>query len=223
MKTKLKSLSIYIITTLLILGGVALAGTLAPTGGNTSTPTMYTLTDIYQKTQDFTYTEQSHDVSTDNEPAEPGTMHTLSDIWTGLTNFILPPTSKVEDGYFYGPNGSLEGKLSAGTPSLTWSSNDYMESDTPAYTDWNTATTFCNDSTEGEVSQGTWRLPTYPELVAKYLATNPGNASGFQTGYYWSSTEYPFNSDNAYYVYMNYGYASLSGKSNPSYYARCVH
>jgi hypothetical protein len=173
MKTNLKNLSIYIITTILIFGGVAIAGSLTPTGSDIS-PTMVTLEDLYQKTQDFTYSTSSHNISTESTPS--ATMHTLSDIWTGLTNFILPPVDKVEDGYAYGPNGSLEGTLSAGAPVLEWSA------DLGAMT-WASSTEACT----------TWggRLPTISELLAalsdQFLL---GSGSGFaEFTLYWSSTE----------------------------------
>ena len=87
MKNNIKQFSIYIITTLLILGGVVLAGTLAPTGGNTSTSTMYTLTDIYNKlTAGTSATEGNHIITTSGTPAI--SMNTLKDIYDSIPAYI---------------------------------------------------------------------------------------------------------------------------------------
>lgn len=198
MKTNLKNLSIYIITTILILGGVAIAGSLTPTGSDIS-PTMVTLEDLYQKTQDFTYSTSSHNISTESTPS--ATMHTLSDIWTGLTNFILPPVDKVEDGYAYGPNASLEGELSASAAVLEWSADR-------GSMNWDAAVANCT----------TWggRLPKIGELLnaLSQQFIEGGTEDGFVgSGIYWSGTEYDI--DNAYFgvyvggIYINYGSKSF--------------
>lgn len=77
------------------------------------------------------------------------------------------------------------------------------------YLDWENGNTACENYTETENPDVTWRLPTYPELVGHYLDHN--NAGGPPTGFvddsYWSGTTYPGDSDLAYNVYMNSGTA----------------
>ena len=218
---KLSTLS-YILGAVLVFGGVALAD-LIPIGSSIE-PTMVTLEDIYQKTQDFAYPTSTHNISTESAPVEPGTMHTLSDIWTGLNNFILPPTSKVEDGYFYGPNGSLEGGLSAGSPTLIWETP--VVGDSPPYVDWNAATDYCADLTEGNVATGTWRLPYVEELIQESPIANPNltQVGGFKTDKkYWSIVTYPGNSDYAYSVRVSGGGVNLSSKTSTDVIVRCVY
>ena len=79
MQTKLKSISFFVLGALLVLGGVILAGSLTPSG-NTSTPTFYTLSDIYNKLNLNTYSASTHTVSTTSLPTT-STMHTLTEIW----------------------------------------------------------------------------------------------------------------------------------------------
>lgn len=205
----IKPIISYILGAILVFGGVVLADKLIPTG-SVIEPTMVTLEDIYQKTQDFTYTTNSHDLSTTSVPAEPGTMHTLSDIWTGLTDFILPPESKVEDGYAYGPNGSLEGSAPAGTPTLEWSADQGSMT-------WDAAETYCQGIGGG--------LPTIDELIAALTAQFVNSSpfmSGFAEGtYYWSGTENV--SDSAWFGYSEFGDIFNSyGYKSSEYSVRCV-
>jgi len=107
MQSKLKQITVIVIATTLVIGGVIIAGSLTPSG-NTSTPTFYTLEDIYQKLNLNTYSASTHSVSTTSSPT--GTMHTLSDIWdkiptitastvaTGTTILGIPGTARIITG-----------------------------------------------------------------------------------------------------------------------------
>jgi len=44
---------------------------------------------------------------------------------------------------------------------------------------------------------------------------------GFESGFYWSSSDYIDNEYEAYYVVLNYGYLGYDNKKF-SYYVRCV-
>lgn len=209
----LKNLSIYVTTTFLIFGGVVLADKLTPSN-NTSTTNFVTLQDIYNRLQTssnyYDNTPESHTISTSNTPAEPGTMYTLSDIWTSLNNLNLPTQDKVQSGYQYGPNNSITGTLSSGTSVLEWSTSQGSMT-------WDAAVAYCA-SIGGE-------LPTIEELLAA-LTAQFTDLSPFMSGfaeytYYWSSTEN--GSDYAYvgdgeggYVYNGNG-----GKSDGAS-VRCV-
>jgi hypothetical protein len=221
-KVNLKSIISYLIGAVLVFGGVALADKLIPTS-DTSAPTMFTLEDIWKKTQNLNYTTSDHDISTTSAPIEPGTMKTLADIWQGLTDFVLPPTSKVEDGYFYGPNSSLEGELSTGATVLTWETP--VASDSPSYIDWNVATDYCANLTEGNVTPGTWRLPYVEELIQESPIANPNftQVGGFKTDKkYWSIVTNPSNSSYAYSVRVSGGGVNLSSKTGSDVIVRCV-
>jgi hypothetical protein len=62
-------------------------------------------------------------------------------------------------------------------------------------------------------------LPEYWEL-AKASPAGDG-VSGFQSAFYWSATEDPFDPSFAFNVYMGDGYTYSDGKSG-EYYVRCV-
>jgi hypothetical protein len=267
MKFKTKQTIFSALAFIIILGGTLLAGSLIPTGP-VGTPTMYTLSDIYNKLNLNTYTTTAgnHSISTTSLPTT-GTMHTLTEIWNSIptisastiaTGTTIMGIAGTNPAYAYGsssasgvlystalgagtandPAGATEGRVvasasgdvmsgkfafstdgtiingtgSAGSPALQWSADDPT-----GHVDWATAGAYCS------VTLGNgYRLPTYVELVAKYLATNPGNTAGFQSDYYWSSTEYPRNSGSAYFVNMGIAYASSLGKTYPNSYARCV-
>ena len=238
MKTKFKNFSILLVAGILVIGGVILAGSLTPSG-DTSTPTMYTLEDVYQKLNLNTFTPSTHTVSTTSLPTT-GTMHTLTEIWnkiptivastvaTGTTILGIPGTAKVVTGtgtgdpattdqvitdyYAYDANGAvIQGAASAGA-TLTW------EAGAGTAMNWNAGTAYCGGlSTDQAI---VWRLPSPNELVAAYNSGVPG---GFAGGSYWSGTTNPDYPDYAYYVNMNSGLVSRLSKTAPGFYVRCVH
>ena len=280
MKFKTKQTIFSALAFIIILGGTILAGSLIPTGP-VGTPTMYTLSDIYNKLTIPSYTSSpTHSVSTTSSPTS-GTFKTLSEIWSAIPSYltgdtsdatstrtdttltltipsglsdgtatlsttsagliegnilssanifgltgtandtttfasghVIAPAAQIIDGYSaFGADGLvIDGTGSAGAPALEWSADDPT-----GYVDWATAGAYCS------VTLGNgYRLPTYVELVAEYLATNPGNTADFQTDYYWSSTTRPYYSGNAYTVNMSSGLAGNGNKAHPNYYARCV-
>jgi hypothetical protein len=227
MNNTLKNTLSYILGAILVFSAVALAGTLTP-GVSTSTPTMYTLSDIYSKIQNINFTPSVHTVSTTSSPTT-GTFNTLSEIYTALNdldytasdiatgtsimgitgNITIPAEADVRLSTTYGPNNTLTGEMSAGAAPLEWSA------DNPAgYVDWATAGAYCS------VTLGNgYRLPHMWELAQYYQQNGAGS---FQAGYYWSSTEYPDDPDFAYGVYVSNGYVDFYGKTSPNYLARCA-
>lgn len=121
----------YIVGTLCALVIVVVAGTLTPGDNTTSTPTMITLSDIYSKIQDLSYsaTSSDHSVSTTSSPV--GTFNTLSQVYTLLDdldytaediatgtsimgvvgNITIPAEADVRLSTAYGPNNTLTGEL----------------------------------------------------------------------------------------------------------------
>jgi len=241
MKFKTKQIIFSALAFLIILGGTILAGSLIPTGP-VGTPTMYTLSDIYNKLTIPSYTSSpTHSVSTTSLPTT-GTMNTLSEIWSAIPSYLTGDTSNatstrsgttltltiprgisdgtstlsttsagliagnilasanvfgltgtandpagatggrtlattdkiISDSFAFSTDGTIiNGTGSAGSPTLEWSA-DYPT----GYVDWATAGAYCTGLGGG------YRLPTYVELVTKYLATNPENTAGFQTRLY---------------------------------------
>ena len=105
-------------------------------------------------------------------------------------------------------------------PIIEWYATDYIgDSDHAQQTDWNTGYNYCLGLGGG------WRLPTYQELVTKFLDSN-GTPSGFvsgPSGNYWSNTDVPNSSSHAYIVYMGTDALALNGFKISSYgYVRCV-
>lgn len=62
-----------------------------------------------------------------------------------------------------------------------------------------------------------WRLPTRTELIEAH----DNNMEGFQSDYYWSSSEYDQNTIFAWNVNFNNGYVYYNSKIY-SIYVRCV-
>lgn len=236
MKFKAKQTIFSALAFLIILGGTILAGSLMPTGP-VGTPTMYTLSDIYNKLNLNTYTPSAHTVSTTSSPTA-GTFNTLTEIWNsiptisastiatgttimGITGTMNDPagatggrtlatTDKIiSDSFAFATDGTIiNGTGSAGAPALEWSADD------PAgYVDWATAEAYCTGLGGG------YRLPHMWEL-AQYFQQN-GQGS-FQADYYWSSTEHWFDTNLVYHVNMDNGDVNYVLKTRPYYLARCV-
>lgn len=242
---KLKSIISYTLGALIVYSFVALAGTLTP-GGNTSTATMYTLSDIYSKIQDISYTAPAHTVSTSSSVV--GTMNTLtqvydaldaltytaSDIATGTSimgitgNITIPAEADVRADTTYGPNNTLTGEMSAGTPPVEWSS-------TFGPTSWTAAMSACQGlSTAGGAKPGvTWRLAYLDELISELsIGSLSSKVGGFQAQSYWSNAIVQDPMNNAYLVNMTGSacpgtpgpvcYSERGTGPFPSYYYRCT-
>jgi len=69
---------------------------------------------------------------------------------------------------------------------------------------------------------GGWRLPHQKELMQVYIDGSWGNLSN--PGYYfWSATTRSLSTQQAWYVYLGYGYTSYNGKTyGADYRVRCV-
>ncbi|MGI6393996.1 MAG: DUF1566 domain-containing protein [bacterium] len=90
---------------------------------------------------------------------------------------------------------------------------------------WQNAINYCDGLTYGGYSD--WRLPTRKELATlpDYGRYNPAIDTdafpGTPSSYFWSSSSYVYNPDNAWYVYFYLGNVLYNSKPN-TYYARCV-
>ena len=233
MNNTLKNTLSYILGAILVFSAVALAGTLTP-GGNTSTPTMYTLSDIYTKIQNINFTPSAHTVSTTSSPTT-GTFNTLSEIYTALNdldytasdiatgtsimgivgNITIPAEADVRLSTTYGPNNTLTGEMSAGAAPLEWSG-------IVGTMTWDAAVAYCANPANGYT-----RLPTMKELLgglAGQFIDLPTTNSGFAEGTsYWSDTEIAGNPVYAWYGYIEFGYVyNLYDNKSHEHSVRCV-
>ena len=102
---------------------------------------------------------------------------------------------------------------------LEWQDNTIGEE-----MEWQEAITYCEDLSLGGYSD--WRLPNINELRSivdrdKYNPAIVSAFTNFSSSYYWSSTTYEHNSNNAWIVSFYYGNVSYNNK-NDSYLVRCV-
>jgi hypothetical protein len=67
-----------------------------------------------------------------------------------------------------------------------------------------------------ELEKDGWRLPTRGELCDAY----DNKVKGFYPEYYWSSSIYDQNTNNAWFVNFHYGYVSYNYKTTYSYCVR---
>ena len=204
MKINLKQITSYILGATLVLGGVVVAGSLTPTVINTNTPSFVTVSDLYNKITNNTFSVSTHAVSTTTSPAS--SMFTLTQVYNAIPTI---DASKIATGTTY---MGVVGTLST-TTNLIWStgtSNDY----------WGVVESYCSTLTEGGQSAGTWRLPKYSELIKSYEDAS-GSPSGF-SGNYWSVISVPTDATEAYLVNMSTAVAVKTSKTAIKYTGRCV-
>jgi len=205
MKINLKQIASYVLGATLVVGGVVVAGSLTPSA-NTSVPNFVTVSDLYNKVTNNTFSASTHTVSTTTAPAS--SMYTVSQVYNAIPTL---DASKIATGTTY---MGVIGTLST-TTTLTWStgsSNDY----------WGVVGPYCSALTEGGQLAGTWRLPKYSELVKAYEDAS-GTPSGFSATSYWSSVSVPSDGTKAYLVDMGTALSTSLAKAGSKNYARCVH
>jgi hypothetical protein len=121
MKFKTKQTIFSALAFIIILGGTILAGSLIPTGP-VGTPTMYTLSDIYNKLNLNTYTPSAHTVSTTSLPTS-GTFNTLTEIWNSIptisastiaTGTTIMGIAGTNPAYAYGSSSASQVLTTAG-------------------------------------------------------------------------------------------------------------
>ncbi|MEI8124037.1 MAG: hypothetical protein WCG60_02610, partial [bacterium] len=171
-------------------------------------PTMYTLSDIYNKLNLNTYTPSAHTVSTTSLPTS-GTFNTLTEIWNSIPTISA---STIATGTtimgIAGTNGS---------PALEWSG-------TIGAMTWDDAKAYCELPANGYT-----RLPTMKELIgalAGQYTDLPTTDSGFSADTnYWSGIETAGNPYSAwianYYSMDGYVNDGNDGKSYEESF-RCV-
>jgi len=241
MQTKLRQITISLISTTLVITGVILAGDLTPSASPAGT--LYTLSDIYNKLNLNTYSAEAgvHSLSTTTLPSV-ATMYTLTEIWNKIPTIVastiatgtpimgIVGTAKVVTGtgtgtvattaqvitdyYAYDADGAvIQGEASAGTPATVWSAD--MAGGTHT---WQEGIDYCAGTVDGTTG---WHLPYIWELAKYYQENGQGD---FQVGDYWSSTE--VNVIFAYRLSMNDGAISSPSKSGPGSgvaQVRCAH
>jgi hypothetical protein len=239
-KTILTILTLILTVTLGVHVADALGTLTVP--ANPGTATQYTLNDIYTKLTTGVATSTKSGLFavpgsvvatfmslTDIYNAIPGTL-TLSASTTTVPVGINNSTTTLDaiDTDLTAANiksgvnvFGVVGSLSATPATLTWSAEQ-----TPS--DWATASSTCVALTEGNVTAGTWRLPTLSELLVAFSDDWVVSGDSSHTGsrfvygtYYWSSTEY--DGSLAWLAgWLNYVDSGYDAKST-TYSVRCVH
>lgn len=80
---------------------------------------------------------------------------------------------------------------------------------------WQAANDFCRNLTIGGFDD--WALPSRYDLLTMFR-NNYGNAGGFSKNYYWSSTEFDYDTTCAHYCTQHFGYGlqSYDTKDEPT-------
>jgi prepilin-type N-terminal cleavage/methylation domain-containing protein len=124
-------------------------------------------------------------------------------------------TDDIGRGYIvWGPTGSTigtSGDTDGSVSQATWVNTVGNNASYPAFY-------ACYNLEDDGYPKGTWYLPSKQQLTDAY-----GVVPGFQTHYYWSSTESSaFPATNAWYFYMNVGAAVSVNKGSPYTLVRCL-
>ncbi|MFA6430515.1 MAG: hypothetical protein WC229_01315 [Candidatus Paceibacterota bacterium] len=230
---KIRTISLYTISTFIAARLIASAGNLAPS--EAPAPTMVTLDHLFNKIQDNYYyfgDEPKLSISTLLSPAN--SMRTLLEVYTAIPsispdtiatgttimgipgNVIIPTANTVQYGVQFGdmPYNYQTGTIS--TPTNIWSNASTTAN-------WNNALVFCNNLSEGGHA---WRLPKANEIVQGL--SEPVNGFG-QYVNVWSGTDYgvdPYDGyDKAFLgsVFANYTEAySWTAYKNWTFHVRCT-
>jgi len=226
-----------------VLGG-SLDAPAAPTSSNSA---MWTLNDIYNvlDTRATNVTKRAGAFVEPGGGPTIGTMHTLDNIMTLVTNRAPAPKSGQTTSYRTDDDGALEIGVAWPNPRFT------VQADTNCVLDnltgliwarnanqfgattWTNAVTSCNNLDYGGTND--WRLPNIRELLSliafqyfnpaicntagagQWTADNP--FTGVVNGYYWTSTTYKGNTDHALYVSIGRGDISNDDKIGaPAFY-----
>jgi hypothetical protein len=196
---------------------------------------MVTLQDIWNKTQDFTYSTSSSPryVSTSSSPL--ASFKSLQDVWDSLTENPITSNIILTGNTVLG----VEGGASAEAPEIVWSNtsatrlcweaSDFTSEANCSVDGWTAegygAIEYCANLVEGGSSN--WRLPTISELLValsgQFLEV-PATVSGFDGSYYWASA-YPYTPIHAYKalgIEANSEVASTYSVKSVREYVRCV-
>ena len=174
MNKSFKNITLYVVGTLCTLAVIVVAGTLSPTV-STDTTSMVTLQDLWNKTQDFTYSTSSSPryISTSSSPL--ASFKSLQDVWDSLTENPITSNIILTGNTVLG----VEGSASAG---ITWLTTEATTMN------WAAASSTCVAKGNGA------RLPTIGELLkalaGQFYEDPPTNSDFTDSEYYWSGTEY---------------------------------
>lgn len=215
--------------------GGSLDSPAAPTNAGSA---MYKLDDIYNKLN--TRTNVTKRTGAFTEPSAgptTGTMHTLDDIMTLVTNRAPVQETGLTNSYRTGddvwcstnvgvawpnPRFTIQSDTNVVQDNLTglmWTRNANLN----GAKNWNNAIDYCNNLSHGGYDD--WRLPNIRELqsLIDYGCANPALPSGHPFNAvqcivpYWTSTTWAGNTDVAWYLYLDYGRVSYDLKTTSPY------
>jgi hypothetical protein len=191
---KLKITLAYILGGVVLLGVVALAGSLTPLVSSTDTVTMVTLSDIYNRLDDINHTPQDKTTSTTSSPAI--SMRSLSEIWDHFptissSTLATGTTIMGITGTLYGDTdpskvlntATYPGSATLGTPSAQFSTSQGGD------TDFDSAEGLCSSLEEGGYTD--WRLPTVNDFKDVSLLFRSNPIANLPNGVYWSNALRP--------------------------------
>ena len=208
----------------------------APAAPDNTNSAMWTLNDIYD-VLDTRTTNVAKRISFMEPTTGPtnGTMHTLDDIMTLVTNRAPMQKTGQTTSYATRDDGALEVGVAWPTQRFTAQANTNCILDNLTgliwaqnanqfgTVDWGTAVTNCNNLDYG--GQTDWRLPNWqelrslidastydPPLPTGYLSVFSGIQTGVGSLGYWASTTYAGGMNNAWTVDMHYGCVGTSTK-----------
>lgn len=213
---------------------VVLAGNLdPPSGPNNATSQMYTLEQIYDRVNDGTAASK---MKTFSEPRSgpSGTMHTLDQLYTLVGKRARVPRTGQTTSYATGDDGDLEKGVAWPNPRFTDNGNGtvtdnltglmWLQEPTcmgPAsWTNWLTLISNLSSGTDygcANYTAGTfddWRMPNRFELesLLDLSETHPALPAGHPfinvISYYWSSTTYAQDTNEAWQVDVS-GYGGM--------------
>ena len=153
-----------------------------------------------------------------NALPDTGQTYSYTDTFGEDSDYSINPQSytKLDDtGTALGDNAASWTMVKDNVTGLIW------QKATASERNWDSAILYCENLTLGGYFD--WRLPTVMELSTLVNAgvyspsINEDFFSGTLASYYWSSTTDADSTDDAWYVYFDYGGVNASGKSYTSY------
>jgi hypothetical protein len=206
--------SVGTLVAVLFVSGLSFAGSLEPAGP--PGPTMHTLTEICQKLEAMDSKLDGSD-SGEGSTAVPKTGQTTS-YSTGDDGDLQKGSAWPDPRFTDHGNDTVTDNLTG----LMWVKAPHALDGNAEGQRWNDAIDYCNSLTYA--SHSDWRLPNVRELqsLIDYGRNSPALPSGHpftgvQSSGYWSSTTIADYTDDAWFVYLGFGFVHSSSKTLTNY------